>query len=145
MKNVALTVALLLGFNASVQSATTCTNDDLTGEWSGKYIVSTPAFVGTCTIVFDNNMVPSGKCDNFNEGESSDVFDGVGSISKRCDVKSRMTFNNGLKMDNTLKMAPDKQYMSGTFVSNMNGKITRAKVTFKKTGELSCQVIPHGE
>lgn len=141
MKKLVLMVTLFLSVNAVVaQSATICTHDNLVGEWSGKYIVASPLFVGTCSVVFDNNLIPSGKCDNLTDSESLDIFDGIASISKRCDVKGNMRFNNNLKMATTMKMATDKQYLSGNFTLSLNGKITKGKVTFQKTGELSCQV-----
>ncbi|MGB4497182.1 MAG: hypothetical protein WBI40_00655 [Methylococcaceae bacterium] len=145
MKKLALTAALFLGLNMTAQAAKTCTNSDLTGEWGVEYFVSSPVFVGTCTIVLDNNMVPSGKCVNVNDTEETDVFDGIGTISKTCNVKTSMTFNNGLKISTVSKMAADKQYISGSFTSSMKGKITKGKITFHKTGDLSCQVTPRGE
>ena len=141
MKKLVLTTALFLGLSVQAQSATVCTNDNLMGEWTGKYIVASPLFVGACTVVFDNNLIPSGKCDNLNDGESIDIFDGTATISKRCDVKARMSFNNSSKMTTVVKMTADKQHMSGTFISSLNGKITQAKMTFQKTGGLSCQVV----
>ena len=141
MKKLILTTALLLGFNTAAQSATTCTNDDLIGQWSVKYIVSSSAFVGTCNIVFDGNMVTSGTCDNIGDTETSEIFDGLGTISKRCGVTGKMTFNNAARMSVATKMTADKQYMTGTFSSNTGGKVSKGKITLQKTGELSCSVV----
>jgi hypothetical protein len=141
VKKLVLTMALFLGLSIEAQSANVCTNDNLMGEWTGKYIVASPLFVGACTVVFDNNLIPSGKCDNLTDGESVDIFDGIATISKRCNVKASMTFNNSSKMSTIVKMTADKQHMSGTLVSSLNGKITKGKITLQKTGGLSCQVV----
>lgn len=140
MKNLVLISTLFLGFSSAVNAKIVCTNDNLVGEWTAKYILSSSAAVGTCTLVFNSNLVPSGSCDNFTDTESVNIFDGIGSISKSCSVKSKMLFDNGSKISTVTKMTADKQYMSGTFNVASGGKISKGKITFQKTGELSCEV-----
>ena len=140
MKKLVLAV-MMWGFSVGVNAATTCTNADLQGEWSVKYIIPKPAQVGECTITFDNNLKPSGHCENLTYNVSADAFDGNVTIAKNCVVKGTIYATNGQSVTLNMKANPNNQTISGAMVSKNGNYTFKGTATFTKTGYLSCSVI----
>lgn len=136
-------IVFLLFTTASVSAKTTCTIGDLQGQWSVNYFLTKPQQVGECTLVLDNKLNTFGNCHNITYDYSSDIAYGSGTITNSCSVKGTMYLEDGQKITFNLKVAPDKQTMTGTIKSTYNQYKYSGKTTLTKSGSLSCQVIPN--
>jgi hypothetical protein len=140
MKNLVLAV-IGICISVGANAATTCSNADLQGEWVVTYIFSKPAQVGECTIAVDNNLRPTGNCENRTFYSSSEVFDGNLTIAKNCVVKGTAYSTDGESMALNLKANPNNQTMSGVITSKIGKFTVKGTAKFTKTGDLSCSVI----
>ncbi|MEQ1621318.1 MAG: hypothetical protein ABL919_07905 [Methylococcales bacterium] len=141
-KTIFSILVLVAVLTVPVQAAVTCNAGDLQGQWEIKYYVTRPQQVGVCTVVFDNNLVPSGSCENLTYDLQSDIFDGEAQISKSCNASGKLLLNDGQKISFTGKMKADKQTLSGNIASRLNGYLIKGTANLRKTAELSCQVTP---
>lgn len=138
MKKIYLVIILLWSAIANAATMTTCTNNDLKGEWIFKYTVKNPSEVGTLDWSFHDDLSVTGRAQSITLDTQSDVFDGNATISNKCAVKGTVTFDTAAIATLNLMLVPSTKKISGSITVKIDGKSRVATVTATRIGSAVC-------
>jgi len=141
MKKIYLVIILLLGSAMANAATTTCTNNDLKGEWIFKYISKNAPDVGTMDWSFHDDLSVTGSVQSITLDEKSDVFDGNATISNKCAVKGTVTFDTAAIATLNLILVPSTKKISGSITVKIDGRSRLATVTATRKGSAVCSGV----